>query len=77
VSNAPGRSNKLHPNGGPSSRRRYATISEAADYLRVNERTVRSMIASGRITGYRNGPRLVRVDLDDLDAAMQAFGGAV
>ncbi len=60
-----------------SARRRYAKISEAAEYLAVNERTVRDMIADGRITGYRNGPRLIRVDLNDIDASMQAYGGAV
>jgi hypothetical protein len=35
------------------------------------------MIADGRITGFRNGPRLIRVDLNDIDANMEAFGGAV
>lgn len=71
--NAPGRSNKLHPSSG----RRYAKISEAAEYLNVNARTIRDMIADGRITGYRNGSRLIRVDLNDIDANMQAYGGAV
>lgn len=57
-------------------RRRYVKMSEAADYLGVTDRTIRQMIADGRITGYRNGSRLVRVDLNELDAAMQPFGGA-
>lgn len=57
--------------------RRYATLFEAAEYLGVTDRTVRKMIADGRITGYRSGTRLVRVDLNDIDAAMQPFGGAV
>jgi hypothetical protein len=35
------------------------------------------MIADGRLTGYRNGTRLVRVDLDEIDEKlMQPFGGA-
>lgn len=58
------------------SRRRYITLSEAADYLSVTDRTVRQMIADGRLTGYRSGARLVRVDLNELDAAMKPFGGA-
>jgi len=57
-------------------RRRYAKIAEAAAYLQVTDRTIRQMIADGRVTGYRSGTRLVRVDLDEIDAAMRPFGGA-
>lgn len=56
--------------------RRYAKLSEAAEYLGVTDRTIRQMIADGRLTGYRSGKRLVRVDLNEVDAAMQPFGGA-
>lgn len=55
--------------------RRYVKMSEAAEYLGVTDRTIRQMIADGRITGYRSGSRLVRVDLNEVDAAMQPFGG--
>jgi excisionase family DNA binding protein len=58
------------------SRRRYVKIAEAADYLQVTTRTVRQMIADGRLTGYRCGDRLVRLDLNEIEAAMQPFGGA-
>lgn len=56
--------------------RQYATMAQAAEYLGVTDRTIRQMIADGRLTGYRSGPRLVRVDLNEIDAAMQPFGGA-
>ena len=56
--------------------RRYATLTQAADYLGVTDRCIRQMIADGRLTGYRSGGRLVRVDLNDIDAAMEPFGGA-
>lgn len=58
-----------------SSARRWASIQGAAKYLGVTDRTVRNMIADGRLTGYRCGGRLVRVDLNEVDAAMEAFGG--
>lgn len=62
---------------GPNrATRRYAKISEAASYLKVTDRTVRQMIADGRLTGYRSGARLVRIDLNELDATMKPFGGA-
>jgi excisionase family DNA binding protein len=59
-----------------TSRRRYVTIADAAEYLNVTGRTIRQMIADGRLTGYRSGSRLVRLDLNEIDAAMRPFGGA-
>jgi excisionase family DNA binding protein len=47
--------------------RRPATIERAAEHYGVNERTIRRWIASGRLRAYRVGPKLIRVDLDDLD----------
>lgn len=58
------------------TRRRWVSQQEAAEYLGVTDRTIRQMIADGRLTGYRSGARLVRVDLNEVDAAMQPFGGA-
>lgn len=71
---APARS-ALSAGPNRAARRHYVRISEAAEYLKVTERTIRQMIADGRLAGYRSGTRLVRVDLNDLDAAMQPFGG--
>ena len=56
--------------------RNYATLKQAAEYLGVTDRTIRQMIADGRLTGYRNGPRLIRVDLNQIDVVMEPFGGA-
>jgi excisionase family DNA binding protein len=60
-----------------AQRRRYVKISEAAEYLDVTERTIRAMVYDGRLTAYRSGRRLVRLDLNEIDAAMDPFGGAV
>lgn len=48
--------------------RRWAPLSVAADHLSVSEKTLRRMISAGQIRGYRVGARLVRVDLNELDA---------
>lgn len=56
--------------------RRYITILEAAEYLGVTDRTVRKMVSDGRLTAYRSGRRVVRLRIDEIDAAMQPFGGA-
>ncbi|MBV5243900.1 excisionase family DNA-binding protein [Mycolicibacterium sp. PAM1] len=60
-----------------SQRRRYATQAEAAEYLGVTTRTIRQMIADGRLTGYRLNPRFIRIDLNEVDAAMTPIGGGV
>ena len=59
----------------PAPRRRYVSITHAAEILDVSTRTIRQMIADGRLTGYRNGRKLVRLDLSEIDARMEAFGG--
>lgn len=61
----------MHPGGG----RRWVSIIQAADYLGVTERTIRQMIADGRLTGYRNGQRFIRLDRNEIDTAMRPFGG--
>lgn len=52
----------------------YVTQQEAADILGVTDRTVRRMIAEKRLTGYRLGRRLVRLRLDEVEAAMRPIG---
>ena len=57
------------PQSRPS--RRMESLAAAAQYAGVTTMTIRRRIAAGDLTGYRFGPRLIRVDLDELDAAMQ------
>ena len=49
---------------------RLATIQEAADYARCNAKTIRRRIADGTLTGYRFGPRAIRVDMDEVGAKL-------
>jgi excisionase family DNA binding protein len=50
--------------------RRLASISSGAAYATVHPKTIRRWIAEGRLTGYRVGPRLIRVDLNEIDGAL-------
>ena len=59
------------------SRQRLDSLSNAADFAGVSTKTIRRWISDGRITGYRMGPRLIRVDLDELAAMLQPIGGHV
>ncbi|ORJ57777.1 helix-turn-helix domain-containing protein [Mycobacterium simiae] len=49
--------------------RRYITVSEAAEYLRISDRTVRRLRADGELTRYPHGRsrRVIRVDLNEID----------
>jgi excisionase family DNA binding protein len=51
------------------------SLSAAAEYADVDPRTVRRWIASGRLTAYRVGPRLIKVDLNELEAGFHPVGG--
>lgn len=56
--------------------RRWATTFETAEYLKCGELTVRRMIADGRVKAYRVNARLVRLDLDEVDASFTALPSA-
>jgi hypothetical protein len=46
---------------------KLVTLAEGAEYGHVCKATVRNWIAAGLITGYRRGPKLLFVDLRDID----------
>ena len=50
--------------------RHLAPIAAAAKSTGVSPKTIRRYIAAGRLTGYRVGPRLIRVDLNEVDALL-------
>src|SRR5665647_2249084 len=59
-----------------ASRRQYESVGDAAARLGVSTKTVRRWIASGQLAGYRVGPRLLRVDPDDLDRMLRLIPAA-
>lgn len=42
------------------------SINEVADEFGISPRTVRRYIATGRLTAYKVGPKLVRLDPDQV-----------
>lgn len=55
---------------------RFVSIATAADYLGVNARTIRNMITDGRLSARTLGPRVLRIRLSDIDAALKPYGAA-
>lgn len=73
------------PSAEPGSRtespKSLLSLRDAADYWGVSERSLRQYIADGLVPAYRlpgrdGRSRLIRVRLDDLEAAMRPAGGA-
>jgi excisionase family DNA binding protein len=54
---------------------RRVGISDAAQHAGVCPKTIRRWIAAGDLPAYRVGPRLIKIDLADLDAMFQPIGG--
>lgn len=62
--------------GGATPHPRYVPLGEAATYAGFSIRTLRRYIAQGRLTGYRVGPKHIRVDLNDVDGMFSAISTA-
>jgi excisionase family DNA binding protein len=61
--------NQHQPAGKPA--KRLVDLGEAAAYAACCRETIRRRIADGTLHGYRLGKRLLRVDLNDIDAALR------
>ena len=55
---------------------RLVGTTEAAEYAGLCTRTLYRYIADGRITGYRLGPKLIKIDLDELDRIITPVAAA-
>ena len=49
---------------------KYVTTTQAAELLGVSSRTIRRYIADGTLSGYRVGPRNLRVALAEVEALL-------
>jgi excisionase family DNA binding protein len=56
---------------------RFISVQEAADYLNANTRTIRVALTDGRLRGYNLGPRVLRIKLSELEAALTPYGGGL
>jgi excisionase family DNA binding protein len=52
----------------------FISQAETGALLGVTDRTVRNMIADGRLKAYRIG-RTIRLRLDEVETALEPFGG--
>lgn len=51
------------------------TLTEVADRFGVHYRTVRRWVSEGRINAVRIGPKLLKVDANNVAALMKPVGG--
>lgn len=52
------------------------SIRQAAEFHGVDQKTIRRWIAQGRLTAQRIGPRLIRLDRDEVLSLGRRIGGA-
>jgi excisionase family DNA binding protein len=52
------------------------TIKQTAEFFGVDDKTIRRWIAQGRLTAYRIGPRLIRIDRESILKLASPIGGA-
>lgn len=51
-------------------RQQLMTITQVADYLQVNELTIRRRVAAGQLPAYKMGNKLLRFRPEDVDALL-------
>ena len=51
-------------------RRQFESLAQAAERTGLSTRTLRRRIAAGDLSAYRNGPRVIRLDPNDVDRLM-------
>lgn len=56
--------------------RQLVSLAEASKLFDVSPKTLRRRIADGSLTGYRLGPRLIKVDLEEVDAILRVIPSA-
>ena len=54
----------------------YISMTDTAELLGCTTRTIRQMVADGRLVAYKLGPRFVRLRSDEVLAALVPYGGA-
>lgn len=50
-----------------TTRRTFESLAQAAERTKLSTRTLRRRIADGSLPAYRVGPRILRVDPDEVD----------
>ncbi len=60
----------------PERRRRLVSVEDAGSYVGMSTKTIRRRLADGSLTGYRIGPRLIRVDLNELEDGLRPIASA-
>lgn len=57
----------------PTIPTKLVTLAEASAWWHCHPCTIRRAIARGEVTGYRFGPRMLRVDPDELAGALRVI----
>ncbi len=56
--------------------RTYESLAQAAERTHVSVKTLRRRISTGQLRAYRYGPRILRLDPNDVDKLMRPVPNA-
>jgi excisionase family DNA binding protein len=65
---------RAHPEMPQTTTRRFVTIKYGAEVADTHPKTIQRWIASGLLPAYKVGPRVIRIDLDELLALFEPVG---
>lgn len=68
---ASGRKKPVQPSSAWDESKRFIRQDAAAERWDVSVDTIRRLIRDGKLTGYRLNSRIIRVDLDEVDACFR------
>ena len=57
--------------------RRWMSLSEAADYCGLNEKSIRRYISAGKLQAFRLGSKSIRLDKSEVDALFSLIPAVV
>jgi excisionase family DNA binding protein len=57
-------------------RKRLASVQIGSEETGLSQKAIRRYISTGRIHGYRLGPKLIRIDLNELDELLRPIPAA-
>jgi excisionase family DNA binding protein len=66
---------KSAPSNASRRRGELLSLRAAGRYCDVDERTIRRWISAGHLNALRVGPRLIKVEVAELDRIMRPAGG--
>lgn len=68
---------RARPSNTPIEHARWASVAEVASYIGASEKTVYRHVWAGELPARRLGKKMLRIDLNDVDALLRPVNAQV